>query len=170
MPTSTSGAVLGFSVLPKDTPHADQGIRTSNPLITNPHSNQAAFFSSQLHLFLHSWWACIHTFTWVTISAKCTSAPLACQSRVRVKPRAKRLPKHIQRLSEIKAAVPLTFWEMPCMTTSKSYSKSLLSPFFRVLKSLFPFKGGGESDKPESGLDILASRTSEPRAPLLPPC
>lgn len=40
---------------------------------------------------------------------------------------------------EDKGAVPLTFWEMPCMTTSKSYSKS--APSASCSKKPFPFKG-----------------------------
>lgn len=63
-----------------------------------------------------------------------------------------------------KGAVPLTFSEMPCMTTSKSDSKSVLSASCSK-KPFFPFKGS-MSDKTESSQDILASQTSELRAPL----
>lgn len=63
-----------------------------------------------------------------------------------------------------KGAVPLTFSEMPCMTTSKSYNESVLSA--SCSKKPPPLQRQHESDKPESSQDVLASQTSELHVPL----
>lgn len=84
------------------------------------------------------------------------SALRACQTRPKV-------------FFRDKGAVPLTFSEMPCMTTSKSCGKSLLSAS-RSEKAFFfsspLLSKGSKSDKPRRGRDVLASQTSDAHAPL----
>lgn len=87
-------------------------------------------------------------------------------TRVAVNAGAKRLPNTSRVSLGDKGAVPLTFSQMPCVTTSKSCGESVCPVscfekplFFRPSFPPFPFKRQPQSDKPESSLDNLASQT-----------
>lgn len=87
-------------------------------------------------------------------------------TRVAVNAGAKRLPNASRVSLGDKGAVPLTFSQMPCVTTSKSCGESVCPVscfekplFFRLpLPPPLPFRRQPESDKPESSLDNLASQ------------